>query len=198
MLRGFGADVVGMSTVPEVIVAAHAGLRVVGFSIVTDLCLPDALQPVAIEHILKVAAEGGQRLSRLIPTLVERLDEAAGITTSNRTSTWEGEDVVPLSESEARDVIRSGDATLAIVFRADFGQQMLDGESPVVELLADTSDQIATQLVSALVRQEVSLEQGRQAAEKAAQAAPQIPRTPVTGQSPALTNVVPDSSQRNR
>jgi purine-nucleoside phosphorylase len=72
MLRAFGADVVSMSTVPEVIVAAHAGLRVVGFSIVTDLCLPDALEPVDIKKILAVAAEGGERLSRLIPRVLER------------------------------------------------------------------------------------------------------------------------------
>ena len=49
-LRAIGADVVGMSTVPEVLVAVHAGMRVLGFSIVTDLCLPDALEPVEIER----------------------------------------------------------------------------------------------------------------------------------------------------
>jgi purine-nucleoside phosphorylase len=73
MLRLIGADVVSMSTVPEVIVAAHAGLRVLGFSIVTDLCLPDALEPVRIERILEVAAQGGERLSRLLPEVLERI-----------------------------------------------------------------------------------------------------------------------------
>ncbi|RLT12370.1 MAG: purine-nucleoside phosphorylase [Planctomycetota bacterium] len=73
MLRGMGADVVGMSTVPEVIVAVHAGLRVLGFSIVTDICLPDALEPVDIQKILAVAAKGGEKLSRLIPKVFERL-----------------------------------------------------------------------------------------------------------------------------
>jgi purine-nucleoside phosphorylase len=73
MLRNFGADVVSMSTVPEVIVAAHAGLRVLGFSIVTDICLPDALEPVEIEKILAVAATGGRQLARLIPDVVEQL-----------------------------------------------------------------------------------------------------------------------------
>ena len=50
-LRAIGADVVGMSTVPEVLVAVHAGLKVLGFSIVTDMCLPDALEPASIEEI---------------------------------------------------------------------------------------------------------------------------------------------------
>ena len=73
MLRTMGADVVGMSTVPEAIVAKHANLRVLGFSIVTDMCLPDALEPVDIEKILKVAATGGERLAKLIPAIVKRL-----------------------------------------------------------------------------------------------------------------------------
>ena len=55
-LRTIGADVVGMSTVPEVIVAVHAGLKVLGLSIVTDMCLPDALQPANIDAILAHAA----------------------------------------------------------------------------------------------------------------------------------------------
>ena len=76
MLRGMGADVVGMSTVPEVIVAVHAGLRVLGFSIVTDICLPDALEPVDIQKILAVAAKGGEKLSRLIPKVFENLKSA--------------------------------------------------------------------------------------------------------------------------
>jgi purine-nucleoside phosphorylase len=73
MLRNLGADVVGMSTVPEVIVAAHAGMRTLAFSVVTDMCLPDALEPVAIEKILAVAARGGEHLSRLIPRVLEQL-----------------------------------------------------------------------------------------------------------------------------
>jgi purine-nucleoside phosphorylase len=74
MLRALGADVVSMSTVPEVIVAAHAGLRTLGFSVITDLCLPDALEPANIEKILEVAAIGGERLSRLIPKIVAQLE----------------------------------------------------------------------------------------------------------------------------
>ncbi len=73
MLRAMGADVVGMSTVPEVIVATHAGLRVLGVSIVTDLCLPDALEPVEIKKILEVAAKGGERLAKLLPKVIETL-----------------------------------------------------------------------------------------------------------------------------
>jgi purine-nucleoside phosphorylase len=73
MLRGMGADVVGMSTVPEVIVAVHAGMRVLGFSIVTDICLPDALEPVDIRRIIEVAGRGGERLTKLIERVLEQL-----------------------------------------------------------------------------------------------------------------------------
>ena len=60
-----------MSTVPEVIVAVHSGLRSVGVSCITDLCLADALEPVDIDEILRIAAEAEPRLSRLIRRLVE-------------------------------------------------------------------------------------------------------------------------------
>jgi purine-nucleoside phosphorylase len=73
MLRTLGADVVSMSTVPEAIVAVHAGLRTLGFSIVTDLCLPNTLEPVKIEKIVEVAGRGGKHLERLIPKILERL-----------------------------------------------------------------------------------------------------------------------------
>jgi purine-nucleoside phosphorylase len=73
MLRAIGADVVGMSTVPEVIVAVHQGMRVVGISIITDQCLPDALEPADISRIIATASEAEPRLTRLIATLVERL-----------------------------------------------------------------------------------------------------------------------------
>ncbi|MHB8865281.1 MAG: purine-nucleoside phosphorylase [Pirellulaceae bacterium] len=65
-LRVIGADAVGMSTVPEVIVAVHAGLRVLGLSIVTDMCLPDALQPANIEHIIATANEAQPQLTKLV------------------------------------------------------------------------------------------------------------------------------------
>jgi purine-nucleoside phosphorylase len=73
MLRTLGADVVGMSTVPEVIVAAHAGMRTVGISIITDRCLPDALEPADIGHIIETARRAEPFLTRLIAGLVERL-----------------------------------------------------------------------------------------------------------------------------
>jgi len=73
MLRGMGADVVGMSTVPEVIVAAHSGMRTVGISIITDQCLPDALEPANIERIIDTARKAEPSLTRLITRLVERL-----------------------------------------------------------------------------------------------------------------------------
>jgi purine-nucleoside phosphorylase len=73
MLRGMGADLVGMSTVPEVIVAAHAGMRTVGISIITDQCLPDALEPADIGRIIATAGRAEPSLTRLITRLVERL-----------------------------------------------------------------------------------------------------------------------------
>jgi purine-nucleoside phosphorylase len=73
MLRSIGADVVGMSTVPEVIVAAHAGMRTVGISIITDQCLPDALEPANIDRIIETARRAEPSLTRLIAGLVERL-----------------------------------------------------------------------------------------------------------------------------
>ncbi|MFL5461790.1 MAG: purine-nucleoside phosphorylase [Gemmatimonadales bacterium] len=73
MLRGMGADVVGMSTVPEVIVASHAGMRTVGISIITDQCLPDALEPANIDRIIDTAKRAEPSLTRLIARLVERL-----------------------------------------------------------------------------------------------------------------------------
>jgi len=73
MLRAIGADVVGMSTVPEVIVAVHQGMRVVGISIITDQCLPDALEPADIGRIIATAGRAEPQLTRLVTALVERL-----------------------------------------------------------------------------------------------------------------------------
>jgi purine-nucleoside phosphorylase len=70
-LRGIGADVVSMSTVPEVIVAAHAGLRTLGLSVITDLCLPDALQPINLPEIIAVAAAAEKKLRVLVRRVIE-------------------------------------------------------------------------------------------------------------------------------
>jgi purine-nucleoside phosphorylase len=72
-LRAIGADVVGMSTVPEVIVALHGGMRVLGISIITDRCLPDALEPATVEQIIAVANRSEPSLTRLVRGVLERL-----------------------------------------------------------------------------------------------------------------------------
>lgn len=73
MLRAMGADVVGMSTVPEVIVARHAGMRCLGLSIITDQCLPDALEPADISVIIETANRAEPRLTGLIRRILSRL-----------------------------------------------------------------------------------------------------------------------------
>ena len=73
MLRLMGADVVGMSTVPEVIVARHMGMRVLGLSIITDACLPDALQPMDVPGVIAAAEAAEPRLTSLITRIVAEL-----------------------------------------------------------------------------------------------------------------------------
>ncbi len=73
MLRQLGADVVGMSTVPEVLVAAHAGMRVLGISIITDMCIPETLEPASLERILAVAGAAEPKLTALVSEVVRRL-----------------------------------------------------------------------------------------------------------------------------
>ena len=72
-LRAIGADVVGMSTVPEVLVAIHAGMRVLGLSIVTDMCLPDSLEPATIERIIAVANRAEPLLADVVRGVLERM-----------------------------------------------------------------------------------------------------------------------------
>lgn len=74
MLRALGADVVGMSTVPEVITAVHLGMRVLGVSIITDQCLPDALAPASVEQIIAVARRAEPHLATLVQGVLERLN----------------------------------------------------------------------------------------------------------------------------
>jgi purine-nucleoside phosphorylase len=76
-LRAIGADVVGMSLVPETIAAVHGGQRVLAFNVVTDECLPDNLHPASIPEILRVAARTAPRLVQLVTEVVRRLDEVA-------------------------------------------------------------------------------------------------------------------------
>jgi purine-nucleoside phosphorylase len=73
MLRSLGADVVGMSTVPEVIVAIQSGMRVLGLSIITDLCLADALEAASVDRIISIAREAEPRLTALVLGVLERL-----------------------------------------------------------------------------------------------------------------------------
>ncbi|MCI0329646.1 MAG: purine-nucleoside phosphorylase [candidate division Zixibacteria bacterium] len=72
-LRIIGADVVGMSTVPEVIVARHGGMRVLGFSIITDMGLPDALKPCSLEEIIHTANKTEPLLTALMSETVKRI-----------------------------------------------------------------------------------------------------------------------------
>ncbi len=75
MLRTVGADLVGMSTVPEVIVARHAGMRVLGTAVITDMCLPDDLEPVEVEEVVRIAAETAPVLSALVRRVMETESE---------------------------------------------------------------------------------------------------------------------------
>lgn len=74
-LRLIGADVVGMSTVPEVLVAIHSGMRVLGLSIITDMCLPDALKPADIQGILSHAAAAEPKLRKIVLGILQQWDE---------------------------------------------------------------------------------------------------------------------------
>jgi purine-nucleoside phosphorylase len=78
-LRRIGGDAVGMSTVPEVIVARHMGMRVLAISVLTDECDPDNLKPVDITEIIAVAGKAEQKLSTLFSAFVENLDATTSI-----------------------------------------------------------------------------------------------------------------------
>src|SRR6516165_1878119 len=72
-LRGIGADVVGMSTVPEVIIGVHSKLRILGLSVITDLCLPDALEPASVPDIIATANAAEKKLRVLVRRVVGEL-----------------------------------------------------------------------------------------------------------------------------
>lgn len=72
-LRATGADVVGMSTVPEDIVANHMGMRVLGISIITDECFPDSLQPVNVEEIISTAMRAEPKMTLIMKEVIKRI-----------------------------------------------------------------------------------------------------------------------------
>lgn len=72
-LRQAGADVVGMSTVPETIVAVHCGLKVIGLSVVTDMCLPDAIKPANVEEIIAIANSAEPKLRAIVRGVIGEL-----------------------------------------------------------------------------------------------------------------------------
>ena len=75
MIRALGGDVVGMSTVPEVIVAVHARLKVLGISIITDEAVPETLTPTSLEQIVAAAGQAEPALTALVRGVIERLKE---------------------------------------------------------------------------------------------------------------------------
>ncbi len=70
-LRTIGADVVGMSLIPENLAAVHGGMRCLALSVVTDECIPETLKPANIEEILKIAAEAEPKLTQLVTRTIE-------------------------------------------------------------------------------------------------------------------------------
>ncbi|MCG6915628.1 purine-nucleoside phosphorylase [bacterium BMS3Abin03] len=72
-LRATGADVVGMSTIPENIVANHMGMKVLGISIITDECFPDSLKPVNVEEIIATAIEAEPKMTLIMKKVIEKL-----------------------------------------------------------------------------------------------------------------------------
>jgi len=72
-LRKIGADLVGMSTVAEVIVAVHAGMKTLGISVVSDRCLPDALEPCNIPAIIKAGQDAEPKLKKIVMGVIDKL-----------------------------------------------------------------------------------------------------------------------------
>ncbi len=72
-LNFIGADVVGMSTIPENIVANHMGMKVLGLSIITDECFPDSLQPVNVKEIIETAVKAEPKMTLIMKEVIKRL-----------------------------------------------------------------------------------------------------------------------------
>ncbi|MBN2012475.1 purine-nucleoside phosphorylase [candidate division KSB1 bacterium] len=72
-LRTIGADAIGMSTIPETIVAVHCGIKVLGFSVITDSCIPETLKPVNVAEIIRVAKQAEPKLKLLIKNVIQYL-----------------------------------------------------------------------------------------------------------------------------
>ncbi|MDD5086004.1 MAG: purine-nucleoside phosphorylase, partial [Candidatus Omnitrophica bacterium] len=73
MIQRLGADMVGMSTVPEVIVGVQSGFEILGLSVITDLCFPESLEPAKIEEIIKAAKAAGPKLDTIIEGVVAKV-----------------------------------------------------------------------------------------------------------------------------
>ena len=74
-LRMIGGDAVGMSSIPEILVAIHAGLRVLGLSVVANVNDPDAMQPILLDEIVQAAKKAGPRLAGLIREIIARMEQ---------------------------------------------------------------------------------------------------------------------------
>jgi purine-nucleoside phosphorylase len=77
--RSFGADALGMSTVMEVIAARHAGMRVLGLSMIANVNLPDAMEPILIDDIIATVGKTGHDLIKLIAAVIKRMEEETGL-----------------------------------------------------------------------------------------------------------------------
>ena len=73
MVRTLGSDTIGMSTVPEVIVAVHSGIRCLGISCITDMAIPESLEPLHHDHVVKIAAEARPKFIRLVSGIVKEM-----------------------------------------------------------------------------------------------------------------------------
>ncbi|MFP4522894.1 MAG: purine-nucleoside phosphorylase [Fibrobacterota bacterium] len=73
MLRTIGADAIGMSTIPEVIAAVHSSMKVLGISVITDICFPDTLKPASLEEIIKVASGAEPNLVKIIKSVLKKM-----------------------------------------------------------------------------------------------------------------------------